>query len=271
MVDGMKKLSELNYWNSKYQSHLGTEKVFVTKKRRFEPYSQLLFWRLCKNYLPKDEGLKFLEIGCAPGQKGIKFHQIFGYQPFGVDYSLAGCELTKKVFTANGGNPNNVFLADFLSDEFQIKYKNYFDIVASFGLIEHFDDSKEVVNKHINLLKRGGYLLITIPNKRGFFNFILSYIFNKEGIKIHNLKIMEKKEFEKLFDESKLTKLYCNYFGVFNFGLFNVKEGSLKRHLLFLCIAFQIILNFLFRILFKRKSIESRFFSPYLIYIGKMK
>ena len=102
-------------------------------------------------------------------------------------------------------------MADFLSDEFQIKYKNYFDIVASFGLIEHFDDSKEVVNKHINLLKRGGYLLITIPNKRGFFNFILSYIFNKEGIKIHNLKIMEKKEFEKLFDESKLTKQYCNY------------------------------------------------------------
>lgn len=267
----MKKLSGLKYWDSKYQSQLGTEKVFVMKKPRFEPYWKFLLFKLCNKYLPKNEELKFVEIGCSPGYNGLKFHQIFGYQPFGVDYSPRGYELTKKVFTANGGNPNNVILADFLSDEFQVKYKNYFDIVASFGLIEHFDDSKEVVNKHINLLKRGGYLLITIPNKRGFFNFILSYIFNKEGIKIHNLKIMEKKEFEKLFDESKLTNLYCNYFGVFNFGLFNVKEKSLKRHLLFICICFQIILDFLFKILFKRKSIECRFFSPYLIYMGKKK
>ena len=263
----MKKLSGLKYWNSIYKRS-ETTKVAVNTKRVFRHYSQILFWKLCDKYLPKEKGLKILEVGCAPGVNGVDFNQKFEYQPFGVDYSPAGCELTKKVFAASGNDPNNVILADFFSDEFQEKYKNHFDIVSSFGFIEHFDDCENVVDKHLNLLKKDGYLLITIPNFRGFVNFNLLRFFNKEIIEIHNLEIMDDKKFEKLFDMEGLTKLYCDYYGVFTFRLFNT-EGLLKRYLLFLCFAFQIGLNFLFRMLFRGKSIENRFLSPYLIYIGK--
>ncbi len=262
------RLSELDYWNSNYGS-IG--KVSSIKKNRFEPYSKLALLELCERFLPINEKLKFVEIGCAPGYNGIEFHRVFDYQIFGVDYSPSGCALTREVFSINGGNPNNVILADFLSDEFQERYRDHFDIVASFGLIEHFENSRESVDKHIDLLKKGGYLIITIPNIRGFFNYFGTYFFNREIIKIHNLNIMEKKEYEKLFDRGKLTTKYCGYFGVFNFGIFNVKPASSKRHLLRIIYIFQIGLDILFKRLFLGNNLQCRFFSPYLIYIGRKK
>jgi SAM-dependent methyltransferase len=250
--------------------YIGEENTDIAlEKNRSIPYSKSSLLEICKNYLPKDGSLKFIEIGCSPGYNVIDFHNLFGYQCFGVDYSVPGCDLTKKVFSINGLDPDNVVLSDFLSDEFQEKYKGYFDIVSSFGVIEHFDDSKEAIEKHINLLKDGAFLVITIPNIRGFFNRVLSSFFNNRVIPYHNLDIMDKPTFVKLFDTKKLMTMHCGYYGLFNLGLLNVSRNSNKRRLLRICYIIQFGIDMLFNRFFLKKNLECSLFSPYLIYIGQ--
>ena len=54
---------------------LGEEKCDVL----VESYSEYHFWRICTKHLPKNEGMKILEVGSAPGDCLVQFHQMFGY------------------------------------------------------------------------------------------------------------------------------------------------------------------------------------------------
>ena len=279
------RLTKKGYWNSthdnmksnlekshQYQEKLKSSLEKMLGKKIFsyiiEKYKDYLFWQICRQYLPKREGLKILEVGSAPGNRLVKFHQMFGYIPYGVEYSEEGVELNRKIFLLRNINPNNVIYTDFFSYKFQEEYKNYFDIVISLGFIEHFSDVKDVIRKHINLLTKGGIVVIAIPNIRGI-NYLLTLLFNRSLIPMHNLEIMEKKTFSKLFDDMDLSILYLNYYGTFNFGLFNTKKNSPLRPILKVCKYLQLLLNPIFRLIFNEKSIENEFFSPYLICIGK--
>ena len=280
------ELTTEKYWDNLYEnkkvndakdSTISHKKIRVMVKKIFgkklfnyliEPYRDYLFWRICKKFLPKVKGLKILEVGSAPGTRLVEFHQIFGYQPYGVEYSKMGADLNRNIFGMNDINPNNVIHSDFFSDRFQEKYKNCFDIVVSQGFIEHFSGVTSVLDTHVNLLKKGGICLITIPNLRGINN-ILVYFFNKKAILHHNIKIMDKNNLAKLFEASGLSILYLDYYGTFNWGIFNTEKNLVKYTFLRFCKGSQLILNLLFRLLFTKKRMENKFFSPYLICIGK--
>jgi SAM-dependent methyltransferase len=160
-----------------------------------------------------------------------------------------------------------VIYADFLSDEDHRQYKGAFDIVISRGFIEHFTDVRSIIEKHVNLLAEGGRLIISIPNLNGL-NYALGSLFHKDIIPLHNLTIMEKGEFTRLFDGQGMSPLLCGYYGTFNFGLFNAKKSSLSELALRLCMKAQLVLNVMLRLLFKGRSPEHSKFSPALIYIG---
>jgi O-antigen/teichoic acid export membrane protein/GT2 family glycosyltransferase/2-polyprenyl-3-methyl-5-hydroxy-6-metoxy-1,4-benzoquinol methylase len=231
-------------------------------------YEEYLLWNsVYGRYMPRKDGARVLEVGSAPGDFVVKLSQNFNFVPYGIEYSDSGVELNRQIFAENNINPNNVIHGDFLSDEFHNKYQGKFDIVISRGFIEHFTDAKGVVEKHINLLAKGGLLIVSIPNLHGF-NYLLARIFHKEVIAMHNLSIMRKREFAQLFDRSRLSPTYCDYSGTFNFGLFNVRKDSPLHSLLSLCMKLQVILNVLFRLLLRDRGAESRFFSPTLIFIG---
>ena len=40
----------------------------------------------------------------------------------------------------------------------------YFDVVFSAGVVEHFTDPTEVIRIHLELMKNGGFLIIMMPN-----------------------------------------------------------------------------------------------------------
>ena len=65
-----------------------------------------------------------------------------------------------------------------------------------------------------------------------------------------------------------LKTLFCGYYGTFDFGLFNAPEGTLRQRALSLAMGVQRLLNAVFRVALGRRGLESRLFSPYLIYIG---
>ncbi len=219
--------------------------------------------------MPRKKEAKVLEIGSAPGYHLVKLNKRFGFEPYGVEYSKSGVYLNKEVFISNDINPNNVIHADFFSDEFHKQYKGCFDIVISKGFLEHFTNVQEVIEKHINLLKKGGCLIVGIPNFRGV-NYALLWFFNREMISMHNIDIMNKQNFSRSFDKKYISPSFCGYFGIFNFSLFGTKN-NLKRFVLIFFNSFQLILNVIFRILFKDKRIENKLFSPYLMFCGMKK
>jgi len=290
----MERLSDKKHWDSvhdqekhNWESTQGTNdsanfqpaffkrlkssmKTLLSEKalRLTSGYQEHLIWDVIyKKYIPIAKGAKVLEVGSAPGEHLVKLHQKFGLEPYGLDYSESGVRLNKEVFSSNNINPDNVIHGDFFSDDFHERYKESFDLVISSGFIEHFSDVKDVIQRHLNLVTRGGRLIIIIPNLRGI-NYYLTMLFHKEVIAIHNLTIMRKDVFAELFNEKGLRALFCDYFGVFSFYLFNTKENSPMRHLLKATFHLQMGLNAAFHLLFKNKPVESRWFSPSLIYIG---
>lgn len=266
----VKKLSTNEHWDNDYQEQL--ENKAYLKKRKFTSYSEMIFWKITESYLPKGNS-KILEVGSAPGIKLIEFNKEMSYEPYGMDYSFHGCELNREVFKLNNCNPKNVFQVDFFSKEFQNKYKNYFDVVTSFGFIEHFDNVEEIIKNHCNLLKEGGYLIITIPNFKGINLALANFFSGKSLIEMHNTDIMEIETFKNLFDNAEIDQLYCNYYGIFNFDLIYYKRHNIFKTLLYSVFFWMNIgLNVLFKFLFKlnfSNNLENRKFSPFIIFIGK--
>jgi 2-polyprenyl-3-methyl-5-hydroxy-6-metoxy-1,4-benzoquinol methylase len=127
-------------------------------------------------------GMKFLEIGCAPGKMLSWVAAVLGAQVSGLDYSEPGVRVAKRLFRELA-LPADIRHEDVFSTTFP---ENSFDVVYSAGVIEHFEDPTSIVRIHVKLLKPGGLALITVPNLRGLYGRLAS----KETLDIHNLDIM---------------------------------------------------------------------------------
>ena len=164
----MTKLSKDDYWDHLYASRKGFP-LWVFPKGDYADY--LLWENILKRYFSGIKGGKVLEIGSAPGEFLIQLSRRFDLAPYGVEITSHGAELNRSIFKSNNIDPNQVTQADFLSSDFQSKNQCTFDVVLSRGVIEHFTNVAEVIDKHINLLVPGGLLLVSIPHLRGLNYF----------------------------------------------------------------------------------------------------
>ena len=278
------KLSEKAYWDTIHEAERSGRKKRALKTRvmrlagkiggprlveYMRNYTDHLLWDvILPRHMPDKPAATVLEIGSAPGAALVEMHRRFGFVPHGVDYSESGAELNRTTFAENGLDPANVIQADFFSEEFQSEHKERFDIVMSRGFIEHFTNVEDCVKRHVDLLAAGGRLIVSIPNLRGV-NCVLSWLFNREVLRLHNLEIMREEAFARLFRDKGLRPLFCGYVGVFDFRLFNADPRSPIRFLLALCMKAQYALNVALRLLFRDQGAATSLFSPYLLYIGE--
>jgi 2-polyprenyl-3-methyl-5-hydroxy-6-metoxy-1,4-benzoquinol methylase len=282
----MSKLTEKTHWDgvhlgesqrmsrtreSARASAVNTFKRLLGPKviQRISGYDDYLLWDVVlPKYVPRMNGAKALEIGSAPGEYIVQFSKNHGCEPHGLEYSEIGVEVNRRVFDKHGFNPDNVIHADFFSDEFANRYNGQFDVVVSKGFIEHFEDVPAVIDRHTNLLKPGGYLIVTVPNLRGG-NKILAQLLDETAIPRHNLKIMTKDAYTALFQRKDLQQLFCGYYGTFSFYLFTAGNHALQRRILKAAYKVQPALNVLFRTMLGNKGAEGPAFSPFLMYIGR--
>ena len=142
--------------------------------------------RLLKKFvLP---GNRYLEIGCAPGKLLAWVRSELHATVAGLDYSEAGIAQCRTLFTALQLEAE-LYCADLFNHEIPAES---FDIVASFGVVEHFNDPRPAVRKHIELVRPGGVALIAIPNYGGLYGILQKWC-DKENLALHNLDIMTRK------------------------------------------------------------------------------
>lgn len=268
-----KKLTNKKYWNDIYEDMPGEISVNVESdkkaswwRRNSSSYSNYLYDCFIKKHMPQKEGLSIVEVGSAPGDNMVSFKYKYHCVPYGIEYAKSGAEMNKQVFEKNGIPSENVIETDFFDDDFQDKYRNHFDVVYSSGFIEHFSDPKDVVKKHINILKPGGTLIISIPNFR-YLNFILKAFFNTSFIPTHNLELMDLDVFRECFNFPDFKVSECCYKGSFAFPQ-PTYTPPWKRFIEKVLGKFQLLINMILRVTFKDSGPESRYFSENLYCAG---
>lgn len=238
------------YWDKSYED-LNLEFTFD------DSLVQLISKVLKLNGAGKGE---VLELGCYPGG----YLRVFG--DFGL--CLNGIDTTPKVANLPAFfNSKGYCVGDFIrGDVFKYTPGKKFDIVCSFGFIEHFANWQEVILLHLKFVKQGGLIFITVPNFKGFFQRYFHQFLDKENLNRHNLKAMDVKQWNAVLKKNNIQYeiLFQGPFGDIEFWVDEEKRSKLKRY------AINKILEFLNR--FKTlKLAPSKSYSPYLGLIIKLK
>ncbi|WP_081426708.1 class I SAM-dependent methyltransferase [Sorangium cellulosum] len=168
------RLTSQEYWENHWKGYLGTEDL----GGGCEIYDDVA------PFLPRGEGLSFLEIGCAPGRILADFCGRLGYTANGLDYACDPA-IVEQELTKRGIRVGRIEKGDF----FSWKPAEKFDIVASFGFIEHFQDAGSVVDRHFELVKPGGTVVVGMPNFAGGQK-ALHWLFDRKNLNGHNTRIM---------------------------------------------------------------------------------
>lgn len=162
-----------------------------------------------KKHLPHVNGDVF-EVGCAPGKWLAFMAKEFSLTPSGIEYSEAGMNATLENFKILGLATGSIQTGDFS----KVKPGRQFDVVMSFGFIEHFDNVDEVVDRHLDWLKPGGVLILGVPNFCGINAFVQG-VLDREILDKHNLKIMNLDYFRGLTARFGLKNIFLDYIGSF--------------------------------------------------------
>lgn len=154
-------------------------------------------------------GKSFIEIGGFPGQISAYFYN-HGIQ----DVTLLDFHLnndTVRNFERINSLPLNSIKC-IHTDFFNFKSERKYDVVFSSGFIEHFEDTFDVISRHVDLLSENGQLLILIPNFLGL-NGTIQRRFDRQNLDAHNLKSMEIPYLEYIMDRFNLSDLTVEYIG----------------------------------------------------------
>lgn len=159
-------------------------------------------------YLPAfKENTSFIEIGGFPGINASYIYKNCCKNVTILDFYVEP-SIINRIEAQNGIPMGTIKYIE--NDFFTYKAGNQYDIVFSLGFIEHFIDTKDVLEKHVSFLKTNGTLLVLLPNLRGL-NGMIQYLFDRKNLSIHNLESMEIKKLLCILKELGLKNIKVDY------------------------------------------------------------
>ncbi len=204
--------------------------------------------------------VEFLEIGCFPGRFLYYFATEFGFRVSGVDFVPEAAAIPD--WLAEMQVEARVMVEDF----FRFLPDQSYDVVASFGFVEHFADWEEVLDRHLALLNPGGTVLIEMPNFR-YGQYWLRRILNPALLDGHCLEVMNPGKWARALTVRGLEILYCGYYQTFRFWGSLAGRGLVRlfRKVLMEPIRFaQRMIKLL------DLDYPNRYFSPYIFIIARL-
>ncbi|PPD18660.1 MAG: hypothetical protein CTY24_12605 [Methylobacter sp.] len=240
---------------------------------RDEPVDLKLGWRDYTNGLIAKkiqgiglDGKKILEIGAGDSYWLPFFAKQYPNSRFaGLDYSPAGCEKLANRIAFSGLSNLDVYHQDMF--ETGNALHGTFDLVISFGLVEHFTVLSEVLRIKSLYLNRQGYLFTLIPNMAGSIGY-LTKRFNRKVYEAHNPHDWH--SFHDGHRQAGLTVIAGGYLGSSNFGVlsscFHNKAGLSWHSYVFLSRLSKAVF---FMENQYRDLPTSKLFSPYIYAISQ--
>jgi SAM-dependent methyltransferase len=101
-------------------------------------------------------GLRVLDVGCGSGVHGAELKRLLGHRVTGVDISAASIAKAQARLEA-------AHVAD-VTKPAEYPFPPGFDLIVFSDILEHLYDPVAVLRSHVELLKPGGRILVSLPN-----------------------------------------------------------------------------------------------------------
>jgi SAM-dependent methyltransferase len=170
-----------------------------------------------------EKGIKnAIELGGFPGYYATYLKKYQHIDTTLFDYYIHP-RLINELLEKNGLKEGDINIIE--ADLFSYNPPEKYDMVLSFGLIEHFNDTKAILQTHLQFLKPGGVLFVTLPNFTGVNGWIQRK-FDKENYDKHFISCMNPDFLAQTCKELGLKNVESYYHGRFTVWLENCKQKS---------------------------------------------
>ncbi len=231
-----------NYWESK-------------NDLAFSVPTNYTFHKLLKQLVVEKKIDTAIELGGFPGYYAIFLKKYLGLNTTLFDFYVHP-HILKEVLQANQLSTNDVRLIE--GDLFNYEPTQQYDLVLSCGLIEHFNDTKDIITKHLQFLKPGGTLFITLPNFTGVNGWVQRK-YDMSNYEKHNINCMQPQLLANYCKELGLKNIEAYYYGKFSIWLENkAQQTTLTK-------VFIKTLWLIGKVITKLVPIESKSLSPYIV------
>ncbi|MBC8986247.1 methyltransferase domain-containing protein [Pedobacter sp. N36a] len=238
----------VNYWESKTDLLVNIP-------------SNYLFHQELGEIINKQGVKTAIELGGFPGYYAVFLKKYFKLDVTLLDYFVHQ-PVTNALLEANQLKSSDINIIE--TDLFNYQPVQEFDLVLSCGLIEHFNDTADIINRHIAFVKPGGTLFITLPNFKAL-NGWFQKSFDRENYDKHNINCMDPKLLASICEQAGLEVLQSRYFGNFSLWLENEQQKPLSVRVL------KKTLWFAGKIFTKIIPFNSQVLSPYIILEARKK
>ncbi len=237
-----------NYWESKPDLAISIDKNYLFHQQLEE--------------IVKTQKIKTaIELGGFPGYYSIFLTKYLGVRTTLFDYFIHP-GILKKVLNKNGLRENDISIIE--NDIFQFKPEQKYDLVLSCGLIEHFKDTRDIIERHLEFLNPGGTLFITLPNFRSVNGWVQK-TFDKDNYLKHYIECMDTAYLEDILKDLDLEVLQAGYWGRYSVWLENKDQKSM------IAKTFIKSIWIIGKIFTKIVPVESRALSPYIVLEARKK
>jgi len=147
-------------------------------------------------------GSRMLEVGCGNGNI-LAYLKQNGINIEGGDLFLEGLEFCQRR-TGSAG----LYQIDVLN----LPFRNNFDIIGIFDVLEHIDNDVKALGEINQALKPGGKLLLTVPSHK--------YMWSYFDVQSHHKRRYNKKELVTKLEQTGFTIKKISYYMFFLFPVF---------------------------------------------------
>jgi 2-polyprenyl-3-methyl-5-hydroxy-6-metoxy-1,4-benzoquinol methylase len=218
-------LSDKDYWSDKYVATEFPRRVDVGDTSLRNYFRRYQHREICRQLgkLGLGKGSRLLEIGCGGSIWLPYFANEHGFEVTGLDYSAQGCAAAEQVLRRDGAE-GSVVCGDMFDPPPEMA--GAFDMVTSFGVVEHFASTAEAVAACARFLRPGGAMMTLIPNLAGLSGVGLKY-FNRPVYDIH--VPLTAAQLAKAHEEAGLEVLSSDYFTPMWFSDWNVPPEDRRK------------------------------------------
>ena len=172
-------MSDFSAWNRIWLETKDDAEFRWWVKREKEGVRGGKIFNYMNKYLGAVQGIKTIEVGAGSGVYSFIFATRAAAVTL-VDYSQEALMLASKCFSSSG------IRASFLEMNALKPFSNLrgkFDLAMSFGTIEHYRSPErfQMAKAHLDLVRPGGVIVISVPNRLFFPHEMLKSCLQKEN------------------------------------------------------------------------------------------